>query len=175
MGTIGQRPGTLSLFEPEKPKKQRDNDRHRELCELGGRFLKNHKNMFLRCQYVVVEFTSLCNEQPDVYGYRGGSHTVLIEVKVSRSDFLADRKKPHRKEGQGIGSSRYYLCPTGLIRIDELPSKWGLMYCDEAGKITVVKESEHFDQRDFMDEMAVMYSIIRRLAEKPQVFDFRNK
>lgn len=172
MGTIGIRPGMQSLFEPEKPKKRPDNTRHRELCDIGARFLKNHINCNFRCQYVVVEFASLCNERPDVYGYRGGSHTVLIEVKVSRSDFLADAKKPHRKEGNGIGSNRYYLCPEGLIRIEELPEKWGLLYCDSTGRVTVIKQSDTFEVRDFKDEMSVMYSIIRR-TNKAKVFNFK--
>lgn len=53
----------------------------------------------------------------------------LIETKVSRSDFLADAKKPFRKDpSQGIGDYRYYACPEGLIKPDELPEKWGLIY-----------------------------------------------
>lgn len=146
---------------------------HRLLCELGAKFLKTHKNYLLRCQYVVVEFVSICNESPDVYGYKGGSQTILLEVKMSRSDFKADFKKRHRIHGNGIGSNRYYLCPTNLIRIEELPENWGLLYCDNDGKITVEKFSEYFEKRDFIDEMSVMYSIIRR-TNKAQVFDFRN-
>lgn len=146
---------------------------HTELCELGAKYLKSNKNYRFRCQYVVVEFTTLCNEQPDVYGYRGGCQTVLLEVKMSRSDFKADKKKLHRAEDNGIGSSRYYLCPTNLISIDELPDKWGLLYCDD-GRISVVKMSEQFDKRDYVDEMSVMYSIIRR-TNKAQIFDFKKK
>lgn len=148
---------------------------HRQLCEIGAKFLKNAIPWYIRCNYVVTEFTSQCSESPDIYGYRGGSHTVLIEVKVSRGDFFADRKKRHRQPGMGIGSSRYYLCPTNLIRVDELPPDWGLLYCNNEGLITIEKQSEHFDDRDYKDEMAVMYSIIRRLAGKRQVFDFKNQ
>lgn len=145
---------------------------HRELCLKGAEFLKNQKVWYFRCQYIVVEFTALCEERPDVYGYRGGSQTVLIEAKVSRSDFIADLKKPHRKEGCGIGSNRYYLCPEGLISADELPEKWGLLYCDSTGRVTVIKQSDTFEVRDFKDEMSVMYSIIRR-TNKAKVFNFK--
>lgn len=148
---------------------------HRKLCEIGANYLKNAIPHYIRCNYVVTEFTSLCSESPDIYGYRGGYHTLLVEVKVSRSDFFADKKKRHRQPGSGIGSSRYYLCPTNLISVDELPPGWGLLYCNNEGKITLVKQSEHFDQRDYTDEMSVMYSIIRRLAGKRQVFDFKNQ
>lgn len=146
---------------------------HKRLCEIGANYLKNAIPWFIRCNYVVTEFSSQCDEQPDIYGYRGESHTVLVEVKVSRSDFLADRKKRHRQLGKGIGSSRYYLCPTGLISIDDLPPGWGLLYCNDEERITIEKRSEHFEKRDYISGMAVMYSIIRRLSGKRQVFDFR--
>jgi len=49
-------------------------------------------------------------------------------VKVGRSDFLADAKKPFRQiSKEGIGEFRYYCCPTGPIRETELPDKWGLL------------------------------------------------
>lgn len=146
---------------------------HTMLCKRGAEFLKNAKPWFVRCNYVVTEFTSSCGEAPDIYGYRGASETVLVEVKVSRSDFFADRRKWHRQNGNGIGSNRYYLCPSGLIKIEELPEGWGLLYCNDKGKITIEKQSEAFESRDFIDEMSVMYSIIRRLAGKRQVFDFK--
>lgn len=55
------------------------------------------------------------------------SYSYMIETKISRSDFLADFKKPHRING-GIGNYRYYACPEGLIKPEELPEKWGLIY-----------------------------------------------
>lgn len=55
----------------------------------------------------------------------------LIETKVSRADFLADKKKSFRaKPEDGVGEYRYYACPIGLISIEELPEKWGLIYVD---------------------------------------------
>ncbi len=55
----------------------------------------------------------------------------MIETKISRSDFLADAKKPFRiNPDEGIGEYRYYACPTGLIKPEELPDKWGLIYVD---------------------------------------------
>ena len=44
-----------------------------------------------RCSYVVIELEHV-GECPDVWGVSSGQ-TQLIEVKVSRSDFLADKKK----------------------------------------------------------------------------------
>lgn len=141
---------------------------HSELCLLGAKWLINQKTWKFRCQYVVTEFTSISQESPDIFGLKGGWSTILVEVKMSRSDYFADKKKRHR-EGKGIGLTRYYLCPKGLIRPEELPAKWGLLYCDN-DKISVVKESEGFEERDFADEVSIFYSIIRRLSKRGILF-----
>jgi hypothetical protein len=53
---------------------------------------------------------------------------VLVECKVSRPDFLADREKPFRQKPEsGVGCERYYLAPRGLIRVEELRPGWGLL------------------------------------------------
>lgn len=96
------------------------------------------------CHIGLVEVGHLYNgERADAWGHRweweycGGS--VLVEVKVSRSDFLADSKKPHRNgETLGIGDFRYYMCPEGLIKIDDLPPRWGLIWVNKRGHIKVL-------------------------------------
>lgn len=148
---------------------------HTELCQVGARWLLNNKNYHYRCNYVVVEFVALCEESPDILGFKGGSQTLLVETKMSRSDFFADRKKRHRNDGSGVGEFRYYLCPEGLINEEELPSGWGLLYCYPDGKIKPVKESSQFKDRDMINETTIMYSIIRRLAGKRQVFNWKEK
>jgi hypothetical protein len=68
-----------------------------------------------------------------------GTETVVIEVKVSRSDFLADKKKPFRQQSElGMGNYRYYMAPEGLINASELPPKWGLLEIGARGKVNVV-------------------------------------
>lgn len=70
-----------------------------------------------------------CPERCDAILF-DSNNSFLIETKISRSDFLADFKKEHRKNGGLIGNYRYYACPTGLIKPEELPEKWGLIYVD---------------------------------------------
>ena len=68
------------------------------------------------------------SERVDAILYNSGA-SFLIETKISRSDFLADAKKPFRVDpSKGVGTYRYYACPEGLISVDELPEKWGLIY-----------------------------------------------
>ena len=150
--------------------------RHREMCELGAKWLKNHKSYVYRCNYVAVELVSLCNEIPDVYGYKGDSRTILLEAKTSRADFLRDKKKIARQnEGSGVGMYRYFLCPESMIKLDELPAGWGLLYIDADKRIKPVKQSDRFEKRDYDKEMTLMYSIMRRLANgRRQVFNFKN-
>ena len=64
-------------------------------------------------------------EQPDVLGISIGGVSFLGEVKVSRSDFLADKKKPFRIDG-GIGDFRAYITPKGLLKPEEIPYGWSL-------------------------------------------------
>ena len=68
------------------------------------------------------------SELPDAFGMGLNGVSVVVEVKVSRSDFLADKKKPFRvKPEEGMGDFRYYCAPQGVIALDELPNGWGLI------------------------------------------------
>src|SRR5438445_758275 len=84
-----------------------------------------------RCGVVLSEQACVSGEMPDAIGWKRACHSVLVECKVTRSDFLADRAKPFRmKPEQGVGSERFYLVPAGLVgpvsRSDWLvrPSGW---------------------------------------------------
>ena len=69
-------------------------------------------------------------EQPDVIAWRDGV-SILIECKVSRADFLKDKKKRFRQESsKGMGNWRFYFCPPGIIEVDDLPYGWGLLWAN---------------------------------------------
>lgn len=154
-----------------KSSKHRSNA-HRELCVLAGRWLKNNRNNTIpTCTYVVIELVFDSPELPDVFGWNYWT-SVLIEVKVSHSDFLADFKKEFRKNPEkGLGEHRYYCCPKGVITPEELPKKWGLLY-EENGKITIAKEAERQGTNP-SGERAIYSSILRREGIKSKVFDYR--
>ena len=81
-----------------------------------------------RCGVVLSEQSCVSGEMPDAIGWKKACHSVLVESKVSRGDFLADRDKRFRQKPEmGVGCERYYLAPRGLIRIVELPMGWGLL------------------------------------------------
>lgn len=112
---------------------------HRELCDVAVRWLK--RSNAHGCQIAMSEIKSGWDgEVPDAVGFRSMGNnqdgSVVVEVKTSRSDFLADFKKPHRSgDTTGIGLYRYYMCPEGLIRPDELPERWGLLYVNSRGHV----------------------------------------
>lgn len=89
-----------------------------------------------KCDITLPEFFCWNNELADVIGFKTGGQSIMIECKVSRSDFLRDKKKSFRRlPDMGMGNQRYYCCPTGLIKPTELPEKWGLIYVYPSGYI----------------------------------------
>ncbi|WP_242880773.1 hypothetical protein [Stenotrophomonas maltophilia] len=98
---------------------------HADLVKIAGRWLRNTAG----CSVVLEELCAATGngENPDAIGWRCGQ-TMLIECKASRSDFLADRKKPFRADpSRGLGMYRYFLAPKGLLRPEEMPDRWGLL------------------------------------------------
>lgn len=103
---------------------------HNDLVKIAERWLIGTR----KCGAVITEMVTLGMETPDAIGFRDGSST-LIECKASRSDFLADAKKPFRRNPRiGMGTYRFYLCPAGIITFQDLPEKWGLIWVNEKGK-----------------------------------------
>jgi len=145
---------------------------HRNLCVKAARYLRSKGiHPFHKGQYSVCELERI-GECPDAFAW-GGNSTQLIEVKVSRSDFLSDKKKLWRQRPEtGLGRYRSYLCPDGLINPEELPQAWGLLYADEKGKITEVVKAEHQPSNQ-MEEINLITSILRRENIKPQMFSYK--
>ena len=148
----------------EIPKRKKDNETHRLLCEEGGKWLKRHtQNVIVpNCNIVAIElFAQIETEIPDIIGWTSWC-SLLIEVKVQRSDFLRDKKKHFRETiTNGVGEFRYYLCPENLILENELPEKWGLLYQKE-GKIQIIKKAEK-QESNLLAERNMLTSYIRKI------------
>lgn len=129
------------------------------------------------CGVVLSEQACVSGEMPDAIGWKKACHSVLVESKVSRADFLADRGKPFRLKPEcAVGCERYYLAPQGLIRIDELPAGWGLL--EACGReIARVKASAKNlrSQTGFENEMNLLLASLRRVEiriEPESITDF---
>jgi hypothetical protein len=111
------------VFASRKPEAERRIMTHAQLVEKAVRWLRHY-----RCGVVLSEQACASGEMPDAIGWKRACHSVLVECKVTRADFLADRAKPFRLEPeQGVGSERFYLTPEGLICREELSAGWGLL------------------------------------------------
>lgn len=147
---------------------------HSDLIKIGARWLKKHEQNSLipNCSFIVSELTTATStgEIPDIIGWCSWV-SVLIEVKVSRADFLRESNKVFRNIPEnGIGEFRFFLCPKNLIIPSELPENWGLLYCNEKGKIEMVRVATK--QKANLDcERTMLMSVIRRNNLK----DFKNK
>ena len=129
---------------------------HSTLVAMGVRWLGR------KCSVVLYEFATLADENPDVIGWGAGSGSVLIECKLSRSDFLRDKAKASRKNSRaGMGHRRYYLCPADLIEVKDLPPKWGLLWVDR-GQIAVKREARGCPERNLSAEVQFLSSMLRR-------------
>jgi hypothetical protein len=136
---------------------------HDELSLIVAKWLKKHSQNILipNCATIAVDMKTLEQEKPDVIGWNGCSST-MIEVKVGRGDFLQDFKKPFRKICEkGVGQYRYYCCPTGLIKENELPENWGLLYLNNENKIEIIKVAE-IQKANLIAERNMLISLIRR-------------
>lgn len=147
-------------------KTKKINIEHNLLCKKGISWLKMqhyfHETKFRisSCSVVISEMVSMASEHPDVIGFNN-SQSILIECKTSKSDFKADFKKHfRRKPDLGMGNFRFYLTKKGLLNIDEIPEKWGLIELDK-NKIEIKKEPEYFENTRNA-EYPLLFSALRR-------------
>jgi len=83
---------------------------------------------YITCNYFFKSF------ECDVLTVTKQGYLSEYEIKVSRSDFLKDAKKEwkHKNLRDGKRTTRFfYVCPDGLIKPDELPDGYGLIYVKE--------------------------------------------
>jgi len=145
---------------------------HARLVSMAVRWLRRY-----RCGVVLSEQACVSGEMPDAIGWKRACHSVLVESKVSRADFLADRDKPFRQRPEnGVGCERYYLTQRGLIRVEELPLGWGLL--EVSGReIDRVKSSAKNlrSASGFENEMNLLLASLRRVElriEPESITDF---
>jgi hypothetical protein len=126
--------------------------------------------------------TGATSEIPDVIGFGGWGHSVLIECKVSRSDYKRNSLKQHNSP---MGKYRFFCVPEGLVKIEELPYGWGLIQVSEKGKllgifnpfdtyighpVSLPKEERHpYHITDPSVERNFMYSALRRSFKTKKV------
>jgi hypothetical protein len=133
---------------------------HAQLVEKAVAWLRSY-----RCGVILSEQACVSGEMPDAIGWKRASHSVLIECKISRADFMADREKPFRqKQTLGLGCERFYLAPPRLLDPGELPPGWGLLELRKR-KVEVVRHSA----RDLRTPSGLAYEMNLLLASLRRV------
>lgn len=108
-------------------------------------------------------------ENPDVITWNSSGRSTVYEIKMSRSDFLADFKKKCRQaDEKKSGWQFYYVCYGDFIKKEEVPENWGLIHYIN-GKFKVIKYPplywEHYDEgnnpdRDWQGEIIMLVNFI---------------
>ncbi len=145
---------------------------HAQLVERAVRWLRGY-----RCGVVLSEQACVSGEMPDAIGWKRACHSVLVECKVTRADFLADRAKSFRlKPEKGVGSERFYMTPPDLVKVEELPAGWGLLEY-RRGRIEMLQASAKNLRTavGFRYEMNLLLASLRRVEvriEPQSITDF---
>jgi hypothetical protein len=133
---------------------------HAQLVEKAVRWLRSY-----RCGVVLSEQACASGEMPDAIGWKRDCHSVLVECKISRADFQADRDKLWRCQPDvGVGCERFYLTPARLLRPEELPAGWGLLECRDRSVETVKRSAQNLrTAKGFRYEMNLLLASLRRV------------
>ena len=136
--------------------------KHARLVALAADWLRHRYG----CGIVLSEQYCATGEVPDVIGWKASCQSVLVECKVSRSDFLADAHKSCRANPvEALGSKRFYMAPAGMIAPHELPTHWGLL--ESKGRdVQLMVKPGRIDLRShigLMKEMNLLLASLRRV------------
>ena len=93
---------------------------HEDLVTAACRWLKSTK----RCKQTYAEIVTAESETSDAIGWTHFACHV-VECKTSRADMRADATKTHRITGRGMGSCRWVLSATGVLRLIQLGDSTG--------------------------------------------------
>lgn len=137
---------------------------HKESVRRISNWLRNSKGHSV----VMAELVASVEEHPDVIGWKYG-YSTLIECKVSRSDFFADKEKTFRQcEERGMGNVRYFAAPHGVLQPQDIPDGWGLLEIRDH-QVRELKQPEP-KTANKTNEVIMLTSAIRRLEISSCVF-----
>lgn len=143
---------------------------HKEIVGAAAEYMHRHANV------VLPEFFTHNAELPDILAFDMRFSTI-IECKVTRTDFLKDAKKSFRlNPNSGMGDWRYYCCPKDLIKPEEIPYGWGLLYVYPSGAIRKQREAIKLFKKDIDAEHHALFYYARRAyyaGVHQRVIDYR--
>ena len=148
---------------------------HKGLVNRAIKLLKNT----MGCRVVLSEFVAYTDtgETPDAIGWVRNK-SILVECKISRADFNADKRKRSRNRYMpALGDWRFYLAPPDILRCSDIPNGWGLY--EVHGKRTIHKNGIKYRnaaqpplESDRGSEIAMLVSALSRAR---QLLDMRGR
>lgn len=146
---------------------------HGNLVTVAAKWLRNN----CRCHAVLAELNLVNGQEiPDAIGWDFRGRSVMVEVKVSRSDFLADKEKKFRQVSRkGMGLLRYYMAPKGMLKPEDLTipdgddkiwNGWGLLEVGNAGQVFRTMTSQKFLKHNQIQEMCQLVGALRRVQTR---------
>lgn len=116
------------------------------------------------------------SEQPDAIGWTPAGIVHVVEAKVSRADFLRDRKKPHRKGDDSMGHYRWYVASPGLIWQADLPHAGLLEKSGRGLRIIHPAPVRRMSPRGTLEALSILRQALVRHEDgvewRPAVFRF---
>ena len=133
---------------------------HEDLRKAAVKWLINH-----HCSHVLSEMvTCATSEIPDAIGFQHHA-SYSVECKVSRSDFFANKEKSHVLCRTSVGEYRYFLVPSGLVKEEEIPEGYGLLYLS-GKRIHMVKQPTRNGNVNLLAERGMLVSALRRVRTR---------
>ena len=121
-----------------------------------------YHNWLGAAQYMMANICYALGEA-DMLMIRRSGYVEEFEVKITRGDFLADRKKlmKHQRlqapNGWVTPNKFSYVVPKAMVKVEEVPEYAGLFYwCPKSGYIHTVKAPKflHKDKHDWTAKIA---------------------
>jgi hypothetical protein len=133
---------------------------------------------------VCTNFKGAGYAECDLISISGSDYIYEFEVKISRGDFKKDaekhfkhkylnesyqtkvQKKRRTKKVSKVPNYFSYVCPTDMIKEEEIPLYAGLIYVDEDLNFTVIKKAPkvHSDKADMKLIKRIALTLSERLA-----------
>lgn len=123
-----------------------------------GLFIRFHSG----AKYMVPNMC-YCLGEADMFLVQRNDYSHEFEVKISRSDFLADKKKKKKHcnlqfplGGMKTPNKFSYVVPKDMIKVEEVPDYAGLYYIWHDGGISEVKAPKflHKSKHDWTEKVA---------------------
>ena len=124
--------------------------------------------------------------EADMLMIRRNGYVEEFEIKISRGDFLADRKKLSKHQrlqaprGWVTPNKFSYVVPKDMVKVEEVPEYAGLFYwCPKSGYLHSIKVPEflHKDKHDWTKKIAgsASHRLMRLLMRRPLLKEIKRE